>query len=116
MTSQLALDFAPPPSSPRKGRERKAAALAELHGGNARWLAAVRLKAWTLACERGSVTTDDLAPYVEWLRIHEGLVPTSGNAMGAVFATHEWEWTGRWIRSERAHMHATDLRVWRLRA
>jgi len=116
LTSQLALDFAAPLTRPRTGRERKAAALAKLQGGNTRWLEAVRLKAFALAVERGEVTADDLAEYVEHLRVHRGLVPTSGNAMGVVFATREWEWTGRWIRSERAHMHATDLRVWRLRA
>lgn len=115
MTSQLALDFAPAPPA-RTGRERKAAALARLQGGNARWLAAVRTEAVRMAWAHGSVTADDLAEHVEWLRVYRGLVPTSSNAMGAVFSTREWEWTGRWIRSERAHMHATDLRVWQLRA
>jgi len=116
LTSQLALDFATPQTRSRTGRERKAEALARLQRRNPTWLDAVRIKARQIASESGTVTADDLAEYVAWLRIWRGLEPSSKNTMGAVFATREWEWTGRWIRSERAHMHSTDLRVWRLRA
>ena len=109
--TQLALDFAVQTTRPRTGRERKADALARLRGGNAHRLAAIRETTRWYAGIHGEVRADDLAPYIDRLRIDHGLVPTSGNAMGAVFSTREWEWTGRWIRSERAHMHATDLRV-----
>ncbi len=113
--TQLALEFAPAPARERSGRERKAAALKALQHGNAEWLKAVRAEARRLARLFGDVNADHLEKHIHWLRVHRGLVPTSGNAMGAVFSTREWEWTGRWIRSERAHMHSTDLRVWRLR-
>lgn len=116
MTSQLALDFVTPMRRPRTGRERRNAAVMKLQSGNGRWLTAVRELAHWYVGLHGSVTADDLAPYVERLRIEHGVVSTSKNAMGAVFATREWEWTGQWIKSERAHMHATDLRVWRLKS
>ena len=68
--TQLALDFAVQTTRPRTGRERKADALAKIQGGNARWLEAVRLKAFVLACDHGEVTADDLAEHVEHLRVH----------------------------------------------
>lgn len=36
-----------------------------------------------------------------------------GNAAGSLFAGKAWEWTGRWLKSERKHAHSNPLRVWR---
>lgn len=41
--------------------------------------------------------------------------PTSlGPAAGSLFKGHEWEFTGRRIRSARISNHARELKVWRL--
>jgi hypothetical protein len=36
-----------------------------------------------------------------------------GNAAGSLFKGKEWEWTGKFIKSERVHSHSNLLRVWR---
>lgn len=39
-----------------------------------------------------------------------------GNAAGSIFrGDRRWEWTGRWVPSERIGRHANAIRVWRLR-
>lgn len=36
-----------------------------------------------------------------------------GNAAGSLFAGKAWEWTGRFIKSERVHAHRNLIRVWK---
>jgi hypothetical protein len=36
-----------------------------------------------------------------------------GNAAGSLFAGRCWRWTGKFVKSERAHAHRNLLRVWR---
>jgi hypothetical protein len=58
------------------------------------------------------VTADDAQ---RWLS-ENGYGPGSlGNAAGSLFRGGAWEFTGRWIKSERVISHANDLRVWRLK-
>ena len=37
-----------------------------------------------------------------------------GNAAGGLFRAHFWRWTGRRIKSQRAHAHANEIKVWEL--
>jgi len=62
-----------------------------------------------VAIERGTVTADD----VQRRLIAEGSPPL-GNAAGALFRGHEWEFTGQWKKSARVSNHARQNRVWRL--
>lgn len=41
--------------------------------------------------------------------------PPLGNAAGSLFLGHVWEFTGQRVKSQRAHAHANELKVWRLR-
>lgn len=36
-----------------------------------------------------------------------------GNAAGSLFRGKHWEFTQRWIKSERTHSHRNDIRIWR---
>lgn len=36
-----------------------------------------------------------------------------GNAAGSLFAGKAWEWTGRYVKSERVHAHSNNLKCWR---
>jgi len=38
-----------------------------------------------------------------------------GNAAGSVFKGDEWEFTGRYVKSQRVSAHARDIKVWRLK-
>jgi hypothetical protein len=38
-----------------------------------------------------------------------------GNAAGSVFKGNEWEFTGRYVKSQRVSAHARDIKVWRLK-
>ncbi len=38
-----------------------------------------------------------------------------GNAAGSVFKTDDWEFTGRWVPSQRPEAHGRFIRVWRLK-
>lgn len=54
-------------------------------------------------------TADD----VQRLLHEQGVgVHALGNAAGSLFRGG-WEWTGRWVKSERKHAHANLLRVWK---
>lgn len=62
--------------------------------------------------ESREVTADDATRYL----VENG---ESGNALGAaagsLFRGKQWEFTGRWVKSEKVTNHASDLRVWRLK-
>lgn len=63
-----------------------------------------------IAILRGPITMDDV---VEAL-VTDGYSPHAlGNSAGSVFKTEDWEWTGRFIPSERVHAHGNPLREWR---
>jgi len=38
-----------------------------------------------------------------------------GNAAGSVFTDGNWEFTGRWVPSQRPEAHRRYIRVWRLK-
>jgi hypothetical protein len=38
-----------------------------------------------------------------------------GNAAGSLFKGKQWQWTGRYRKSERVHAHSNPLKVWRLK-
>jgi len=71
---------------------------------------AARLIAVAVAKSRGSVTADDVQR--ELVRL--GLDPLGASA-GSLFRGSEWEFTGRWVKSERVSNHARVNRVWRLK-
>lgn len=82
--------------------------------GRAGLLEAARGAMVELALSRQSreVTADDISL---WL-IRCGRNPSDlGPATPSVFRSGDWEWTGRWQKSERVSNHRSDLRVWRLR-
>lgn len=53
---------------------------------------------------------DDVAAVLE----AEGR-PSLGNAAGSLFAEQVWEFTGARVKSQRAHAHSNELKVWRLK-
>ena len=77
-------------------------------------LEAVRIALVQIALARESreVTAEDGQ---RWL-IMKGYKPRDlGPAAGSRFHSDDWEFTGKWRKSERVSNHASDLRVWRLR-
>jgi len=60
----------------------------------------------------GEVTADDAQRFL----FDNGIsVHALGNAAGSLFRGKQWEWTGRYAKSSRAHAHANELKVWRLK-
>jgi hypothetical protein len=81
-----------------------------LPGWNISLLEEARGLARTLAYKNGTVTADDV---VKVYRLHGiDLTAKLGNAMGSLFRDSGWRWTGKYIKSKRAHAHANLLRVW----
>lgn len=67
-----------------------------------------RTIARTIAIQDGAVTADDVGKQLARYGI-----PT-GPWAGAIFRGSEWEFTGKWVASQRATNHGRMLRVWRL--
>ena len=61
---------------------------------------------------KGDVSADDVQRVLEARGIS---VRALGNAAGSLFERKKWEWTGRFVKSQREHSHSNLLRVWRLR-
>jgi len=89
------------------------AATGSLPAWNLHLIEAARGVARILARRNGTVNADDVVKHFA----DEGtdLTAKLGNAMGGLFRGDEWEFTGKYIKSERVHAHANLLRVWRLR-
>ena len=95
-----------------RGGELKDEGMARAAAGRASLLAYARGLAVEIAMARPDrcVTADD----VQAALAERGVsVHALGNAAGALFAGGAWEWTGRWVKSRRAHAHHNPLRVWR---
>lgn len=58
-----------------------------------------------------SITADDVAEALsrDGISIH-----ALGNSAGSLFRQSCWQWTGARVKSQRAHAHANELKVWRL--
>jgi hypothetical protein len=94
------------------GERRKEDGLARASLPRKQLLEVARGYAVQIARRRGSVTSDDV--YAEMLR--DGYDPAAlGPAAGAVFRG-DFIFTGEWRKSQRISNHASDLRVWRLKA
>jgi len=89
------------------------AAEASLPVWNRNLMEAARSVARALAHQNGTVTADDVV--LRFARNRINLTAKLGNAMGSLFRGDEWEFTGRYVKSERVHAHSNLLRVWKLR-
>jgi hypothetical protein len=113
MATQGSFDFDRTTFDLTEGERRKEQGLAQAELTRKQLLEIARLFAIQIARRNGSVTSDDV--FYEMLR--EGYDPTAlGPAAGSVFRGKEWVFTGEWKKSQRLTNHASDLRVWRLKA
>jgi hypothetical protein len=68
-----------------------------------------RKEAVELARAMGEITADD----VQRRLVEKGIsVRALGSAAGALFRGGQWQWTGRFKKSERAHSHSNLIRIW----
>lgn len=114
------LDLFPTPAPPANRTEARAD-----HEGE-------RLK--RIGMDRAAMSKDTLLGYARGLAVdlarengglcHADMVaealakegrPPLGNAAGSLFLGHVWEFTGQRVKSQRAHAHANELKLWRLR-
>lgn len=86
----------------REGMERAAKSGAGLLG-------VAREIAFDLQRENGGLCNAD---QVAEVMAREGY-PSLGNAAGSIFTSGNWEWTGEFVKSERAQAHQNLLRQWR---
>ena len=68
--------------------------------------------ATSLAAANGETHMDEVFKRMQELGFHPELL---GNASGSVFLAREFEFTGKYFKSERVSSHARDIKVWRLR-
>lgn len=88
----------------------KEAGIAQAVSNKASLVKHLRIWAKELGRRKTFVTADDLAEVM----VAKGIsVHAAGNAMGGVFRTRDWEATGRYTKSKRAHSHGNLLTVWR---
>lgn len=94
------------------GLEAKNAGIDQAATNKASLLAHARKIAVRIAKGGREITADDVAR-----ELHEENISifALGNAAGALFKGKQWEWTGRFKRSERVHAKGNMLRVWKLR-
>lgn len=70
----------------------------------------VREWAKELGRRKTFVTADDVQAEI----VRRGIsVRAMGNSMGGIFLTKDWEATGRYVKSKRAHSHGNLLTQWR---
>jgi len=77
-------------------------------------LSEVRGIAYSLAKERGSITSDVVALHV-LSKTGRDIAVDLGPAMGSLFKGNEWIFTGERVKSTRVKNHSRELKVWRLR-
>jgi hypothetical protein len=102
---------APQPPEVTEGERRKREGMARAAMSKETLLGYARELAVDLAKENGGLCHADL---VAEALAKEGREPL-GNAAGSLFVGHVWEFTGQRVKSQRAHAHANELKVWRLR-
>jgi hypothetical protein len=98
----------------QKKRPTAGQALEFLRKYRADKIANARFVAAKMAVLNGVVTVADLREAIP------GLKATGGSQvwLGAVFASPEFEWTGRWVMAGSAarNIHPKPIKVWRMRA
>lgn len=93
------------------GNEAKDAGMQQAAENKKSLLAHARKLAVKVAEQKGEISADDVAQALH----DEGIsVFALGNAMGSLFKGGQFEWTGRFTKSERVHSHGNLLRIWRL--
>jgi len=94
-----------------EAQARKEAGMARAASARASLLAIAQEHARKIAQAKVTVTSDDVADYME----RHGLDYSAlGNASGSVFRG-DFEWTGQVIASQRPSTHGRIIRVWRLK-
>jgi hypothetical protein len=93
------------------GIEARDAGIAQAARTKGTLLKLARNIAADLGRELGEVTADDVQRRLH--DVHKISIHALGNAAGAIFKTDDWEFTGRFVRSERVHARGNMLRVWR---
>lgn len=91
------------------GRQRKQEGISRVASHGAQWLERARDIAEQIAIWQGTVTVDDV---LKETGMPEGI---HVNVIGALFHDARFEFTGRWIPTERPEGHARSIRVWRLK-
>lgn len=74
-------------------------------------LSMARKIAMQLARQNGETNCDQVSQELS----RQGLPDCLGPAAGSIFKTADWEFTGRFVNSERTTNHSRLLRVWRLK-
>jgi hypothetical protein len=105
ITQPRLFDAAASEAAARAGMEQATANHASL-------LTFARTLAVEIACSRPArtCTADDVARALEDRGVS---CRALGNAAGGLFRESCWQWTGRFVLSERVHAHRNPLRVWR---
>jgi len=98
----------------RLAEEQKQMGLDLVETSNPTFIETMRAQARRIARERGEVCADDLREWLETEGKRRGVpVPTSMNAMGAIFRGKEWVFV-RFTKSRQVQGHKNLIRVWRL--
>ena len=75
---------------------------------NSAFVASMRIMAYAIATQQGTVTSDDLRRYAS----ERGMKPTHPNAWGSIFREVGWKADGM-TRSKVRSNHGRMIRVWR---
>lgn len=96
----------------REAARRKDEGMALAASAKPELLAAARTIAREIVALHGEVHMDQVAQEME----RRGLDPVAlGPAAGSVFKGTDWEFAGRFVKSDRITNHSRLLRVWRLK-
>jgi len=98
----------------RTGEQLKEHGMQLAASNNQELLDKVRVGVEQIALSRDdrTATADDAA---NWLVANHYSPHALKNAAGSLFKEKKWEFTGRWIKSQRPWAHCNDIRIWRLK-
>jgi len=105
------MPLAPAPDRKAEGERRKREGMAAAAQSKDSQLGYARELAMDLARANDGICDADMVAEALEREGRTGL----GNAAGSLFLTHVWEFTGLRVKSKRAHAHANELKVWRLK-
>lgn len=92
-----------------QSEEQKEIGMARAAAANKEQLSIARQIAKELALATSTLECN--ADMVQEKLIQKGI--DLGNAAGSIFRGNDWQFTGRFVKSERVHAHANLLRVWK---
>lgn len=95
-----------------EGTRQRDAGMERAAKNKAHLLDLAREAATHIARRTGEVNMDDVYAALEFYCGNYGEL---GNAAGAVFKGGQFEFTGRWVKSQRTTNHGRFIRVWKLK-